>query len=155
MMDTGKTMRLRFTRATSGATAVEVALVLPVLMMLALGMADFSLWIWNKMRVANAARAGAEAAAVYGYDTAKISSAITSATGMAGVSATPAATEWCGCPSASFGVVTATCGSTCASLQKAGTYVRANAQASYSLVFPWPGITSPVALNASAIVRIK
>ena len=155
-MNIGKSMRLRFTRSTSGATAVEVALVAPVLMMLALGMADFSMWMWNKMRVQNAARAGAEHAAAKGFfDSAQVSTAITSATGMAGVSATPAPTETCGCPSVSLGVITATCGSTCASGQKAGTYVTAHAQASYSMVFPWPGLPNPVTLNASAKVRIK
>lgn len=155
MLGTCKRITLRFTRAGSGASAVEFALIAPVLCMMLIGTVDFSLWMWNQMRVGNAARAGAEYAVVKGYDSAKISTAITSATGASAISANPAPTQSCGCPNGTSGITTMTCGSTCPGGATAGTYVTSSAQANYSLILPWPGIINPVTLTASATVRIK
>jgi Flp pilus assembly protein TadG len=143
----------------SGAAMAEFALVAPVLAAMLLGMIDFSLWTMSRMSVERAARAGAEYAVAKGFDSTQIASAITSATStrsayMSTISATPAPTEWCGCPSSS-GVTVATCGSTCSSGLTAGTYVTAHASSNYTFFFSWPGVANPATLSASTSVRIN
>ena len=143
--------------ATEGASIIEFAIVASVLATLALGASDFGIGFWQKMEVGNAALAGAEYAVANGWASppTAIETAVTSATGLASIVATPTPTETCGCPNASTGITTATCGSTCASGDAAGTYVTANAQASYTTLFPWPVISNPVVLTSSVTVRIK
>lgn len=61
--------RLKPARAgRRGAAAVEFAVVLPLLMLLLLGGADFGRCFYSAMAVANAARAGAEYGAMNRYD---------------------------------------------------------------------------------------
>jgi len=140
-------------RARDGASTIEFAIVVSFLATLALGALDFGVGFWEQMQVGNAARAGADYAAKNGFNSSNIQTAITSATALSSIAASPAPTQSCGCPSAASGIITATCGVSCASGGIAGTYVTANAQASYTTLFPWPGIPNPVTLTASAIVR--
>lgn len=150
-----RTIARRFAHAESGASAVEFALILPVLGVMLAGTVDFSLAMWNQMQVGNAARAGAGYAVAYGYDSAKISTAITSATGATGVSASPAPAQSCGCPSGTSAITPMTCGAVCTNGATAGTYVTSSARSSYSLIFPWPGMSNPVSLSATTTVRIN
>ena len=136
-----------------GNSTIEFAIVVSFLATLVLGILDFGVGFWEQMQVGNAAQAGADYAVKNGFNSTNIGTAITSATGLASIAASPAPTQSCGCPSATLGVVSSTCGASCASGGTAGTYVTANAQASYTTLFPWPGISNPVTLSASAIVR--
>ena len=52
-------------RSNGGAAAVELALILPMLMMLTVGAVDFGLVIHQKMQLAHAVRAGAQHALVH------------------------------------------------------------------------------------------
>lgn len=148
----------RLKEERSGAALVEFALVAPVLATMVIGMVDCSLWIMARLTVERASRAGAEYAVINGYDSTSISTAVTSATTsrsgyMSSIAASPAPTQWCGCPTTS-GVTPATCGTTCSGGLEAGTYVTANAQSNYSFILPWPGVTTPATINASTSVRI-
>lgn len=148
--------RLRSDR--SGAAIMEFALVTPILAMMLLGMIDISLWITARMSVERAARAGAEYSVLHGFNQSAIATAVTSATKtrstyMSTITASPAATQWCGCPSET-GVTTAACGSTCTGGADAGTYVTANAQSTYHFINSWPGVTSPATITSAATVRI-
>ena len=145
----------RLKRADSGTGALEFAFVAPLLIILLLGVADFGIGYWDDMEVGNAARAGAEYAIKKGWDTTSIQNAITNATGLSGITATPAPAQTCGCPSATQGVVAQTCGVTCSSGSTPGTYVTASAQYSYRTLVPWPWISNPVTLSASTTVRIN
>lgn len=155
MFGTCKKAALRFVHARSGTSAVEFAFIAPVLATMLIGTVDFSLWMSNQMRVGNAARAGAEYAVVNGYNSVKISAAIVGATGGPAICANPTPKQSCGCPNGTTGITAATCGSTCANGATAGTYVTSSAEASHSLIFPWPGVTNPITLKASTTVRIK
>ena len=139
----------------SGVSAIEFAFVAPFLCALLLGIADFGIGFRDQMEVGNAARAGAEYAIKKGWDSTSIQNAITHATTLSGLTANPAPTQTCGCPSSTLGVVAATCGVTCSSGSTAGTYVTSNAQASYRTIVPWPWIANPVTLTASTTVRIN
>ena len=145
----------RLWAAAEGVGTIEFAVVASMLATLAIGLLDLSMGLWQQMEVGNAARAGAEYASLYGWNSPAIQTAVTSATSLGSVTASPSPTQSCGCPDATSGVVAASCGSTCSSGLTAGTYVTVGAQASYSTILPYPGISSPVTLSATAIARIN
>ena len=137
-----------------GLSGIEFAIIAPVLILSFIATADFGLAIYAKMQVENAAQAGTEYAAKNGWTSSSVTSAVTSATSLSGLSATPAPSEFCGCPSTS-GVTTATCNTNCASGAVAGTYVSASAQATYSTIISYPGIPASYTFNSTSTVRIK
>jgi len=141
--------------AQDGVSAIEFAFVAGILSMLLLGVCDFGLGFWEQMQVANAARAGTEFAVKNGYDATNIQTAVTNATNLAGIQASPAPSSSCGCPDVTTGVTAATCGSTCADGSTAGTYVTVNAQISYRTLFAWPGLSNPMTLASTATVRLN
>lgn len=140
--------------ADDGMSLIEFAFVVPILSILIIGILDFGMGLWHQMQVGNAARAGAQYVTLHGWDSTKITNAVQNATSLSGVSATPAPAQVCGCASSSSGVTTATCGSTCSDGTLAAHYVNVGAQASYSTILPWPGITNPMTLSATAIGRL-
>lgn len=145
----------RLWRAEDGVSAIEFAVVAGILSLLLLGICDFGLGFWEQMQVANAARAGAESAIKNGYNATNIQTAVTNATNLQGVQATPAPSSSCGCPDATSGVSAATCGAGCPDGSTAGTFVTVNAQVSYQTLFVWPGIARPMTLASSATVRLN
>ena len=139
-----------------GTAAIEFGVIGAFLSLLLLGLVDFGMGYWQQMQVGNAARAGAEYAIINKvWNPTAIAAAVTGATGLGSISATPAPTKTYGCASVSAGITTATLGSSCAGGGTAGTYVTVNAQASYSTVFTYPGIANPLTLTASTTVRIQ
>lgn len=141
--------------SVSGMAAVEFAFLVPILLMLTVCTVDLGLAFYSDMRVENAAQAGSEYATVHGYNAASISSAITSATGLSGLTASPAPTEFCGCPSAGSGVTTVTCGSTCSDGTYAGTYVTSTATATYTTLIHYPMLPSHFTFVDAATARIQ
>jgi Flp pilus assembly protein TadG len=139
--------------AKAGVAAIELALVSPLLVTGVLGAAALGITIFRQTQVGYAAQAGADYAIAHGFDATNMSNAIVNATNYGGVTASPAPSQFCGCTSAS-GVIVAVCGSTCSNGAKAGTYVKANSQASFSPIIPNPWQTSTVTLTAQAIARI-
>ena len=106
------------------------------------------------MQVQDAAQAGAQYAAVHGFNASSISNAITGATSYSGISASPAPAQFCGCASAT-GISTVACGSQCPGNIAAGTYVTASAQSTYTTILPYPVIANSFALSAQSTVRIQ
>jgi Flp pilus assembly protein TadG len=146
---------LKLFRADAGMSTVEFALLVPIFSTMLVGVLDLGMGFWNQIQVGNAARAGAEYALTNGFDSTKVSSAITHATNLSSISASPAPSQSCGCPDASKGVLLAACGTPCTGGGNAGTYVIVNAQASYGTIFSYPGIPNPMTLGSVAVVRIK
>src|SRR5438105_9386918 len=107
-----------------GLAGIEFGLLVPILLMLTLCTVDLGIAAYDAMQVENAAQAGSEYAAVHGYNASSISQVITSANDLTGLTASPAPTEFCGCPSGST-VASVTCGSNCNDGTLAGTYVTA------------------------------
>jgi Flp pilus assembly protein TadG len=138
----------------TGAAAVEFALIAPFLGGALVAMVDLGFGFYENMEVENAAQAGAQYAIVQGWNPSAVANAVTSASSLAAISATPAPTETCGC--ASGGTITATdCTSLCPNGAAPGTYVTVNAQAQYSTIFSYPFISSPMTLSAQATVRLQ
>ncbi len=145
----------RLWRCEQGVSAIEFAVVGGTLSLLLLGILDFGRAYWEKVQVGDAAQAGADYAQRNGYSSTAIQSAVTNATALSGVQASPAPSQFCGCPNASSGVTSSSCTATCSDGTTAGTYVTVNANVSYSTIFAWPGLTNPMTLASSVTVRIN
>ena len=104
VLPTQSARRAWFLAGVDGVSTIEFAVTASMLATLAIGMLDFGMGLWQQMEVGNAARAGAEYASKYGLNTSAIQSAVTCATSLSAISASPAPAEQCGCPDASSGV---------------------------------------------------
>jgi Flp pilus assembly protein TadG len=140
-------------RNSDGVTAIEFAIIAPFLATFVLGLIDLGMGFDAQMSVSQAAQAGSYYALLNGYNSSMISSAVQNASGASGI--TGSSSQSCGCPSSGGGVTPASCGSACPSGQTAGTYVTVSAQYTYSTILPYPGLPSPMTLNATSMVRIK
>jgi Flp pilus assembly protein TadG len=161
VMALAKTLGAFFGRervAIAGVAAIELAMVSPLLVTGVLGAGELGITIFRQTQVSFAAQAGADFALAHGFDVTKTSNAIVTATTYTAINATPAPTQFCGCPSAS-GVTVASgappCSATCSGGFTAGTYVTASSQAQFSPIIPNPWQTSTVTLTEQATVRIK
>ena len=149
---------IRLLAAVEGVSTIEFALIGSMLVTLAIGMLDFGMALWQQMEVGNAARAGAEYAAVHGWGTdgSAIQTAATGATSLGSVTASPS--QVCGCPDASSGVTltgqSPPCTTACSNGGSPSAYISVSTQALYALIVPFPGITSPISLTATAVSRM-
>jgi hypothetical protein len=144
--------------AIAGVAAIELAMVSPLIVTGILGAGEVGFTIFRRTQVNFAAQAGADFALAHGFNAAKVSNAIANATTYTAISATPAPSQFCGCPSAT-GVTVASgappCIAVCSGGSTAGTYVTASSQALFSPIIPNPWQTSTVTLAAQATMRIK
>jgi len=143
--------RLAHNRA--GMTAVEFALATPIVLAVIGPAADLGIAFAEQIQVQQAAQAGAQYALLHGFNSTSISNAVTAATTL-GVSAAPAPSQSCGCPTGTSLTAT-TCGTTCSNGENAGSYVFVNAQATYTPVAPYSFFGSSVTLAAQATVRVQ
>src|SRR5216683_6158696 len=98
-MITGFGTALALLRRKSGNAAIEFALIAPILAAMLVAMTDLGVAIYEKMEICTAADAGVQYAVAKGWNSAAIQNAVTSATSLAGLSASPAPTKTCGCVS--------------------------------------------------------
>lgn len=145
---------LRGEESRSGLAAIEFAVIAPTLAMVLICTCDIGLGIYHEMQVETAANAGAQYAALHGFSTSGIASAVTTSTSGFPVSATPAPVQSCDCPNGT-GVTPVTCGSTCADGTLAGTYVTVSAGGNYTTIIPYPMFPNSFPLSAAAVVRIQ
>lgn len=140
-------------RDRHGAAAVELALLLPILVLMLAGLIDLSRLISQTMQVRAAAQAGADHALRRGWNAAAVEAAVTRATPLS-VTATPAPQSLVGCVSG--GAVVAEAGPTCPAGGKPGLFVTVAAQAPFAAILPGPHrLILPETLSASALVRVE
>ena len=139
-------------RESKGISSVEMALVLPILMVLALGATDLGRMFHDAVTVANAARAGVS----YGSlskgksKNTSVSSqfAHDDATNVSG-GITVTSTRFCECSDeSSVDCETGACDSGSKSY-----YVRVRAQKTYTTTFSYPGIPSSVPITRDAYMQ--
>ena len=138
-----------------GMAAVEFAIAAAFLSVAMVGLYDFGRASWTRMQVVSAAHVGAAFAAAHGFNTNLIANAVTSSSSLATLSATPAPASVCGCPNGAQGLSYVTCGTACAAGGDAGSYVTVHARGTYSFTFPYPYVSNPVVLTATAVTRIQ
>ena len=139
-----------------GQSAVELAIVLPVLLLLLVVIADFARVFFVSIAVNNAARAGAQ------YGSQKPQTAADSAGMVAAASAdaanisnwnTPTASQ-CTCVGAIPQTVPLCAASYCTHAPTA-TYVTVNTSATYNTILNYPGISSSYTLTGQAIMQVQ
>ena len=146
--------RTKFLQDSHGAAAIEFALLVPTLIVLAICTADLGHGIYRNMQVQNAAQAGVTYAAARGFSESLIAGAVVSATTYSDIKAIPAPTKYCGCPS-NGSIASAVCTATCSDGSTPGTYVTVSAQATYNTLVPYPVIPNSFEFAATATVRIQ
>ncbi len=154
----------------SGAAAVELALVLPLLAGIILPMADFGVGAYDKMRVQNAAAAGAQYALEHGFTSSSITTAVQDATSLgSNVTLSPSPVEACYCttssalappPSDTTAPAPPCTSGACSDGSTPGTYVTVSTTYTYTPILNYSvaGITSipsTITLTGAAVVRIN
>lgn len=138
----------------AGVAAIEFAVMIPCLIVMTVGTVDVGMGIYRNMQVQNAAQAGAQYAMTNSFDPTRIASIVSGATGMQGISASPAPVQFCGCAT-STGVVSVSCGSTCSGGAIYGTYVRVSSLGTYATLLPYPMFASSFTLTGQSTVRVQ
>jgi len=136
-----------------GSGLVEFTLLILVLMLLALGVFDFGVFIQQGMAISAAARAGAEFGAVDGNasNTAGMVSAAQSAAPNVTALSVSSAT-WCTCtPNGT----TVSCGSLCNTYDLPIQYVQVKTGATVPVMIQFPGIPHSIQLAGSSIIRAR
>ena len=132
-----------------GVSAVEFALVAPLLIAIPIPIFDIGSSLHAKMQVDEAVQAGAQYVIMHTYDTAHIASAAASATSLA---VTVTSSEACGCPSGTT-ITTAVCGAACPDGAPAGKYATINGTANYTPLISYPVYGRAFTMTASSTVR--
>lgn len=153
--------RLFGRRSESGTAAIEFALFLPFLLLLLGGTVELGFSAYEAMQVSNAVDAGSLYAAKNGWNSASIVSATVSGAASSGLTATPAPTQFCGCPNAAGSISNLgapPCSPTACSGSPAGTYVQVSASLNHVVIFPTMGVLPtgwglPATFTATAVIR--
>lgn len=143
---------LRIMQDVRGLAAVELALLLPILVLFLAGVIDFSRLASQRMQVRAAAQAGADYALRKGWNESAVASAITVSTKLK-VEAQPSPRLMKACLSGSEIVETST--DSCPTGEKPGSYVLGSARAAFTPLMPWPGVVLPSSIEGSAFARVQ
>ena len=145
--------------ARGGVAAVEFAIVVPILLALLVPACDLGMGYLSETAGVGAAQAGAQYALANGFASTAIQNAVTGATSLTSISATPAPAESCGCPTgssvAAANPAVPPCTGKCPNGAQSGTYVTVSATAVYYPLIPYPTLGSSVTLTAQSFVRIQ
>jgi Flp pilus assembly protein TadG len=141
-------------RNRTGTATIELALLLPLLLLIALGAVDFGRVFYMGVEVANAARAGVQYGAQdLGHSTdytGMQTAALNDGKDIPGMSAT--ASRWCQCAG---GTPTSCAASYCGAASVPAVYVQVNTSATFNTLMKYPGVPSTVTLNKQAIMRVQ
>jgi Flp pilus assembly protein TadG len=142
-----------------GAALVELAFVIPILLLLVIGAVDFGRAYYMGIEVTNAAHAGAEYGSLNPPITSTagiIAAAKQSASDLSSMSVT--VPSW-GCECSDGSSSSASCATTpsCTVTSTRGGnavyWVKVNTSVTYTTLMPWPGISNSFALSGTATVR--
>jgi Flp pilus assembly protein TadG len=138
---------------TGGSVAAEFALVAPIIVLLATGIADFGMLATKSAGLVATARIGAEYARTYPNDTSGICAVMQSAMSLAPALIFPANfPRSCECDDETA----IACSESCATVGRPGpnrAFIRITASQSFTPLVPWPGI--PATLSATTQVRVQ
>ena len=139
----------------NGQSMVELALAMPVLTLLLLGVADFGRLFYVWIAVNNAAQAAAQygsQSVITAADATGIAQAAkTDGSDIAGLSATA---SQCTCASGTSVTVCSGTSYNCTNAPQA-TYVEVDTQATFHTLINYPGIPSPITVSGKAIMQVS
>ncbi|MBF0325440.1 TadE/TadG family type IV pilus assembly protein [Magnetospirillum moscoviense] len=141
----------RLIRDQTGASAVEFALVAPMLIALVLGLVDFGQAMRERMQLTAAAHAGIQYAALNPNNLGGISGAVTASGSIPSARLSITTSTACEC---SDGTSVACAGGACP-VGSPRTYVTVTVAESYPLLFHYPGLGTSVSLSAQASQRVE
>ncbi len=153
-----KTPWVAFRKSRRGNMTVELALLAPVMALMLVGAIDFGSFIFGKMQLQNASRAGAQyaiQAAGNVNDTASITAAVQAATDLdAGTSIKPVA--FCGCADGSESTPDSNLGCTgsCAGGEFPALSIRVTVANTFTPLFNYPGIPDSLALQGVTVMQV-
>src|SRR5258707_8994965 len=136
----------RTSKREQGQSLVEVALVLPLLLLLLIGIIEIGRFAFYGILVANAARAGAQYGAqnlATAWDNTGIQNAATNDGAVPGITMNVTKTRTCRCGNGGLG---GCAGLTCNNLQ---VYLKVTASESVPSLFQYPGLPANMALSNS------
>jgi Flp pilus assembly protein TadG len=143
----------RFRRSDAGTAAVEMALILPLLAILALGVSEFGRIYFAAITVADAARAGAQYGAqntVTSTDSAAINQAARNEAADIGA-ITASSNRFCRCPDGS----SPTCTGTCTGYGSPEVFVRVSTSMTVTLLMRYPGMPATIPISRTATFRVQ
>jgi Flp pilus assembly protein TadG len=139
-------------RGQRGSSVIELALMIPVLALLAFGTADFARISYAAVEIHAAARAGAQygsQSVVTAADSAgMIAAAKADAPDLTGVTATA---SQCSCATGSS---VASCTASYCTNNPNANFITVNAQFPFSTIAPYPGIPSSVTIYSKSIMMV-
>jgi TadE-like protein len=137
----------------TGTAAVELAMTLPLLALLAIGVADFGRMYFTGIAVANATRAGvqygAQSTVTSGNFTAMEQATRDDAADLGTI--TVSSSRFCKCPDGS----TPSCAGTCPSYGGPQVFVHVTASKTYSFLIDYPGLPPTIAITRNATFRAQ
>jgi Flp pilus assembly protein TadG len=134
---------------------VELALVLPILLLLLVGVIEIGRFSYYSILVSNAARAGAQYGA-QGLATAADQNGMETAATNDGESIAPlsaTAKRTCGCTGTLAGL-SDTCPATCTLPNHALVYVEVTARGTFNSMFNYPGLPTTIDLSSTEKMRV-
>jgi TadE-like protein len=141
----------------TGQGLIELALTLPLLMLILLGAAEFARFAWAAIETANAARAGVQYGAqtqISASDNAGMqTAALNDGVNLSGLTATPS--HSCACASAPSTSVVCTGASGSCGTGLILEYVQVNTTSTIKPLFHWPGLPTTFTANGSAVMEVE
>ncbi len=144
--------RTPFLRDEQGSSFIELALILPILLVMLLGVVDFGLVFSQYMTVIDSARAAAEYTTIYGQEanTSKVQTfAGQFAAGIPGYGVSAALVCTCNPGGGSIGCLSSCGGAVTTPLQ----YTQVTATATLPLIFGVSGFPARIPVKSVAIIR--
>jgi Flp pilus assembly protein TadG len=139
-----------------GIAVTEMALLVPLLLLLAIGVAEFGRVFYTAITLSHAARAGVQYGAQNNAKSGDFSGMVKAAQDEAkdlGLGVISASGErFCRCPD---GTVVNCLTGTCAGIGAPEIYVRVTTQTTFTTLASYPGVPSSVALTRVAVLRAQ
>jgi Flp pilus assembly protein TadG len=143
-------------RGDAGQAILELALLMPIFVLLIVGAAEFGHLAYAAIEVTNAARAGCAYGSqthITASDNANIQlAAIQDGSNISGLTATPS--HFCACSTGGT-IACSTALTSCPSPARIIEYVQVNTAASVAPIFNYPGISKTFNLSGQAIMRVE
>ncbi|HTX75834.1 MAG TPA: TadE/TadG family type IV pilus assembly protein [Terracidiphilus sp.] len=134
-----------------GGSIAELALLMPLLLLILLGGIDFSRAYFLSIEVAGAAQAGAAYGVLHPTDTTGMSAAATADAPNVSNLTVSTPTYGCECSDGTLSSTSCTSKPTCT--YNVVYWISVTASTTYSPVFPWPHIPSSMTLSQTATMR--